>query len=1098
MRQPQPHLFLMKQASHFFLVLLLGLLQGLTAARAQVAISGGQAGNVDAGQFTVFWQVDDTGSRPGLDLFSDAAATASLNGELGVEFFPLEMNDVTVGQTPAQREARRTLQALTKSKGIMLAKVTGAQPGATYYARPRSFDAGTGLANEAASAPLIEITTPESTAFIVESRQVLVSTGGCFAGSQGLVMRLVKDGAPYPLFAVVGDHGQTDKALFDVNRLLNAAGTTNENLAGAPSFELDLIGPAAPLGVFNLDLPFAGEFVVAAATEVDFTANFPGLAYFSMEGTSPPLQGVPFTFNITARDSGGNVLTTYDGTVDLTTGNPGDLISGAGETAHFVNGVLAGHQVVPAVSGPVTFTATRPCGIETGSQVFNFSPPNLDITFSAPLYTVSQGAMQVILTLTRSETLPASVILHTNDGTSQTANPPFAAALAGTDYLDLDGAATQVNFAQDETSKMVTVTLHPKTGTRIPNKRFTATLHPPVAEAALTGALTTAAIHILAEDTLAPKLTVSKPSATTTALSLPQPYTVMGSAGDARGIDRVEIVLNGEPATFATLAPAPKPTSVPFTAEILPREGPNVLEVTAFDLSGNSTTVTRNFTFTRRYWLTLHRIVPEPLEATPELAGAFALTASNNANKSTLSPRAGTPQLSMVVPGTALQITANPAAGHSFSHWTGLPAESVVLGNVARFTMPASDVPDVTAVFIVNPFLGLGVKADFLGLLHPSDSTSISNSTVGFLRGTLTTAGGSMSGKIHMDGVAQSFVALVFGNGNVTFKVGRDTFTGLEFAGRMLTMSYTPGVLHLQVTSGAEESEGQAVPAIYSATAPVPGALLNRSAKDGQPINQGYFTFVLPSKAQEPPLPLNSYPQGAGYGTLILSNTGLLKVAGTLADGTKLAASSALVAGDASPLFAQILTPGTTTKALGGSLGGTLVFDPLNADGDVSGEDLLWLRPAVTETATLATQIYTHGWPDGIRVDATGALYFAALNVQTGLDLPAPAPDGNAMLSFIGGRLAETITKSNFNISGNIFTKIPSTDRTFSLTLTPKTGFFSGKFTPNWPSASTTQPSFNGVLLQKGVKKGGHGHSISNAVGDADPESSAVELLRRP
>lgn len=1092
MSQPQPHLFLMKQASHFFLVLLLGLLQGLTAARAQVAISGGQAGNVDAGQFHVFWQVDDTGSRPGLDIFSDAAATASLNGELGVEFYPLEMNDVTVGQTAAQRDARRALQALTRAKGIVMAKVTGAQPGTTYHARPRSFDATTGAPDEAALAPLIEVTTPESTAFVVESRQVLVSTGGCFAGSQGLVMRLVKDGAPYPLFAVVGDHEQTDKALFDVNRLLNATGTTNENLAGAPSFELDLIGPAAPLGVFNLDLPFAGEFVVASATEVDFTANFPGLAYFSMEAVGAPLQGVPFDFNITARDADGDVLTTYDGTVELTTGDPGDLVSGAGETANFVNGVLAGHEVVSAVSGPVTFTATRPCGIETGSQVFNFSPPNLDITFSAPLYAVNQGAESVTLTLTRNETLPASVIIHTNNGAANAVNPPFAAALAGTDYLDLDGPTTVVNFAQDEVSKTVTVTLYPMTRSNTPNKRFTATLHPPVAGAALSGAITTADIHILADDVLPPKVTITKPAANTTALSLPQPYTVEGRAGDARGIDRVEVVLNGGAPLLAVLAAGAKSTAIPFTAEIEPAEGPNTLEVTAYDLRGNSTTVTRNFNFTRRYWLTLNRVVPEGFEDTPNLVGSIAMTASDRKLASAPGPRTSATQTSMIVPGTGLTLTAKPMAGYAFSHWTGMPGGAVVVGNALSFVMPASDVPPVTAVFIVNPFLGLGAKADFLGLLHPSDGTDTSNSTVGFLRGTLTTGKGSMSGRVLINGRSQSFVAYVFGNGSVTFKAGTLTHPSLDFDGRSLSMSYHAGALQMQVLAGADESEGQALAAAHDAGNPVAAELLNRPARAGDPVNQGFFTLVLPSKAQEPAMDANTYPQGAGYGTVVLSRAGLVTASGVLADGSKWTGASAIVAGGHAPVFSQILTPGTTTRELGGSMGGLLVFDHTQAESDVTASDLLWLRPAVAETANLATHAYTPGWPSGIVIDGVGALYDAGADVQTSLVLGAPGVDGNARLVLSGGRLTETITKTNFNITASKVAKIPTTDKSFTLSFTQRTGAFSGKFAPNWAAPATAQPKFTGVLLQKGPAPAGFGHFISNAVNDLDPESGAV------
>jgi|GEM_PF-3538044 len=342
-----------------------------TGASAQITISQATVGNVDAGQFHVFWQVNGA-SVPRLDIFSDAGGATSLNGQLGVEFFPLEMNDVTIAQTVAQRADRRTLQGLTQSKGIVLAKVTGAQPGTTYHVRPRSYSAG-GTPNEAELAALQAVTTAQKTAFIVESRQLRVSFGGCFAGSQGLVMKLSMTGAPYPLLSVVGDFGLTEQALFDLSRLLNAGGTTNASLTGTPQFTLELIGPTAPPGTNLTDVPFSSTHIVAQLTDTVFLVSFPGLAYFSMEAVSSPVQGIPFVFNITARAANGTVLTSYNGNVDLTSGGAGDLFEGVGATPAFVNGVLASYEVIPAVSGNVSLTATRPCGFETGSQLFNFA-----------------------------------------------------------------------------------------------------------------------------------------------------------------------------------------------------------------------------------------------------------------------------------------------------------------------------------------------------------------------------------------------------------------------------------------------------------------------------------------------------------------------------------------------------------------------------------------------------------------------------------------------------------------------------------------------------------------------------------------------------
>lgn len=345
-----------------------------TAAAAPVTISRAALGNVDAGQFSVFWQVNDN-TVPRLDIFSDAGGTTSLNGQLGVEFYPLEMNTVTVAHTAAQRAARRSLQAEMRATGIVYASVTGAQSGATYYVRPRSFDSA-GVPNESSQAALIPVTTPAETAFVIESRQLRVNAL-CVAESQGMVMQLSMTGAPYPLLAVVGDHELNGTALFDLTRLLNAVGTTNAALTGTPQFTLELLAPGAPLDVIPTTVNYSSAFVVAQLTDTGFFVTFPGLASFTVEAINPPLQGAPFLLNITARTSDGSVLASYNGNVTVSTGAAGDLFEGTGITPAFTNGVLAGYQTVPAIAGPLSLTVARPCGAETGSANFTVTALSL-------------------------------------------------------------------------------------------------------------------------------------------------------------------------------------------------------------------------------------------------------------------------------------------------------------------------------------------------------------------------------------------------------------------------------------------------------------------------------------------------------------------------------------------------------------------------------------------------------------------------------------------------------------------------------------------------------------------------------------------------
>lgn len=358
----------MKRAALLFLAVLLPLAGFVSSASAQqVTISRARVGNVAAGQFSVLWRVNGE-TVPGLDIYADAAASVPLNGELGVEFYPVEANEVHVRQTAADRAERRALQAAMKARNLVLARVTGARPGTTYYLRPRSFDAS-GAPNEAVPAPLLTVTAAEETAFVMESRQLRVAFPEEFSNLNGAVVQLTLEGAPWPLLAVVGDAGMPGKALFDLSRLLNAAGTTNAEPSGAARFTLELEGDSVPAGTHAADVAYAGEPVVARLSDTVFSVNLPGLASFTLEGPATALQGQPYVFNIVARDANGGVVASYNGGVTIS--GDKELFAGGGPTPAFVNGVLENYQIIPGEAGPLTLTASRGSGPETGSLTLN-------------------------------------------------------------------------------------------------------------------------------------------------------------------------------------------------------------------------------------------------------------------------------------------------------------------------------------------------------------------------------------------------------------------------------------------------------------------------------------------------------------------------------------------------------------------------------------------------------------------------------------------------------------------------------------------------------------------------------------------------------
>lgn len=751
----------------------------------------------------------------------------------------------------------------------------------------------------------------------------------------------------------------------------------------------------------------------------------------------------------------------------------------------------------------VTFIATgthNTAGVLTSEAVtYTFvvggSQPGA-ISFGQDHYVADQGDGSINVNVVRSDASQhAEVTLTTTDG-SVTTNPPFAGAIAGRDYVAPTGEDTHVHFEVGEFSKMVTLTLLPPTRPVAQNRHFIITLSDPEDGATL-GERSTATVRILASDTRKPTLALSSPG---TKVSAAVPMMVSGKAGDAFGLDRVEVIINDADPVLAELDGSAKTTSVPFTAWIQPVPGTNTLIVTAYDLSGNSTQITRTFTFETRYRVSLLRSVPETMNEDADEVGSLAIKALPSSAASALTPKDAQAALktSDVLAGVPVTLTASAKKGYTFSHWTGLPNGAVEAGLTTSFTMPSEDV-SVQAVFIENPFV---VEADtaagtgFQGLILPDEGTSNSNATTGYLTGTLNASTGAFSGQVIIDGLLIRFVATFNGDGRGFFKVGRSLLSVLTFGDCELSLEYVEspegGHIAANLEHGEGSSSGLALRGLYGRASRTPEELLNSTSR-------GFYTLAMPAKAQTPVVAKNLFPQGTGFAMLTLDAYGSFRYSGTLADGTKVTGSSFLVAEDKASLFVQITTPGQSSKVKGGSLGGVLAFDPTQTNSDVSSTDLFWYRPAVMQVdrptaAATATSLYTEGWPQGLALDAVGALYNSKVTVQTALDLLAEdTAQGNAELVLDDGKLSET-TSYAMNIVGNSVKKLSSSDKSYALKLGASTGSFSGTFTPDWASSSKKAPTFQGIILQKGTNRGGYGFFISNAEGDRDPESGRAAL----
>jgi hypothetical protein len=496
------------------------------------------------------------------------------------------------------------------------------------------------------------------------------------------------------------------------------------------------------------------------------------------------------------------------------------------------------------------------------------------------------------------------------------------------------------------------------------------------------------------------------------------------------------------------------------------------------------------------------------------LAGGVTLAATPSTAASALAPSAAgaSPRTSSILPGTAVKLTAMAKTGYWFSHWAVQPAGAVALGGVLTFTMPAEDVA-AEAVFVASPLLdGSGRGNGYYGLLNPFEGVATGNGSVGFVSGTVTPGTGGFTGKVMIGGTTTSVAGAFQGDGRFLHSVGSArSWQGPLADGRRLELVLEGTDIRVNLRNAGDNTKevtGLAQRAFYGTGRKLPVELLNRKVPaTAAAVNRGFLTVALPAKAQVPARDLSSYPQGSGVGTVTWTDVGAVSFAGTLADGSTFTGSSGFVTSVQWPYHAMLATPGAAAAApKGGSLSGLFEADLAQAGSDVTGSSLLWIRPSVLEltgttAAAKATQLYTSGWPEGIRVDAVGAFYDDAQDVTSALGLgPVNAVTGNGELAFSGGKLVNEVLISAFNIEAGatagsgVVTKIPATNSSFTLMVNPKLGTWSGTFTPDWTQAVAVKPAFKGILLQKGTGRGGYGWFISNRSADLDPESGEATL----
>ena len=331
---------------------------------------------------------------------------------------------------------------------------------------------------------------------------------------------------------------------------------------------------------------------------------------------------------------------------------------------------------------------------------------------------------------------------------------------------------------------------------------------------------------------------------------------------------------------------------------------------------------------------------------------------------------------------------------------------------------------------------------------------------------------GTFTMKVQQPGITGTGKGILHNDGTAFFQINKTLFPVAQpgAVGEM-TFNVQPDV-GLVGTVGAATFAGKIAP--FGSKNPVPATpYLNQPAGSANPPTKGVYNLVV-----QPVNPTAGMPPGEGYASATISKTGSVKVAGYLADGTRLSAATKLRADGTAPVFAQLY-------GKRGGFGTDLVFTSRN-DTDVLGENSTWIRPV----GKPGDRAFPSGWPSGVEIDIFGTQWNGAASMDLGQPDPSPTV-GNAVLAFEDGALATSIEHSIslHPVTGKV-NVVPSNGTPCKLSVNPATGIFSGTFA----HTDETKPKFGGILINKGANRGGHGYFLSKPTLSAPSQGGRVVI----
>ena len=329
-----------------------------------------------------------------------------------------------------------------------------------------------------------------------------------------------------------------------------------------------------------------------------------------------------------------------------------------------------------------------------------------------------------------------------------------------------------------------------------------------------------------------------------------------------------------------------------------------------------------------------------------------------------------------------------------------------------------------------NGSFGLGARIDITTAVNGTFSGKLTTigAAISFLNGKLNTANAAApTGTINIVRTGKSTLTL-----NFTIDTATNLLTG-TLTDATPTSAAINGWRHTWTTTNKPITT--TLPAVHNFVAVIPSAL------EGDALHP-------------------EIPQGDTYASASVASTGVVTIAGRLADGTVLTGSAPL--GPKNPSIAKALIHQglyiAPTRIAGsgnpGSLHGFVDID-FTGQRPVTGT-LTWSRAAQPSTGTTAPKFYRDGF-DPISLEVSGGLYTPpSATLDTGIILGAKSAAGyNAAVTFFdtnGLLITPTTTPASdpnlgsFRINSLATPVGLPTGPTLKMTFVPSTGLISGSF----------------------------------------------------